>query len=102
MKHGETSTISLWASKIESLLRSAIDDINTCLHHYVDFIKSTPMTFLGLANMTKEGFPILDLFKNFDSSVKSTMDFKKSIPFFQMSRLMQVICNTTNNIIMHF
>lgn len=88
--YGTKSTMGMWAINVAHLLTSALQDIKICLHHFANFVKSSPMTFVVLSNLTKDGFPMRNIYRNPDSSLKNTDDFSRTFPFFHMGRLVQV------------
>ena len=93
--------IVCWVSRLLELLHSSVRDIRICMLSYADLIRCTPLIYLFLANKTKEGFNMQNLFNANDGSFRSHTDFKKVVPFWQMGRLMQVILKKQNSFMEH-
>ena len=50
------------------------------------------MTYVILSNRTKDGYPLTDLFKIGEKTIKTPIEFKEDMPFVQMARFVQVRC----------
>ena len=73
------------------MLNNAVQDIRIAYNCYAHITRSTPMIYLLLANKTKDGFDMANLFFKFDGHFRTTAEMKELLPFYQMGRLCQVM-----------
>jgi DNA polymerase III delta subunit len=83
-------SIRQWISRLQLLLQAAMTDVRITLFRYAEFVKSSPMMYLLLANRTKDFFEINNIFSFAKGVWKTAEQSHASMSLFQMARLYQV------------
>ena len=84
--------IKQWASLMMHMLNNAVQDIRIAYNCYAHITRSTPMIYLLLANKTKDGFDMANLFFKFDGHFRTTAEMKELLPFYQMGSNIVRLC----------
>lgn len=71
-------------------LLKAMDDVRLGLYTYMDNNRNSPMTYVVMANLTKDGFRRGNLFKTPEGIFKTADETKATFPLLQTARFMQV------------
>ena len=91
IKNNDTNIdVVSWASYLKSLCDKAMQDILIGFSSYAELTQTTPLIYFMLANRTKDGFELANLFYHKDGTCKTLKECHDSFPLFQMTRLMQV------------
>lgn len=90
-RNEQNKSVLAWVNHLKCLCEKAMDDILRGVESYAELTQTSPIIYLLLANRTKDGFKMANLFLHKDGNAKTWNESEQSFPFFQMARLMQVI-----------
>lgn len=82
--------VRAWFNQLKSKLDSAVQDIQSSLHHLSDLIRSSYMHYLLLSLRTKEGYDMTNLFEHQSGDPRTAEQVREKLPFTQLARLLQV------------